>query len=64
MIPRKGDAGYELAIPDIARIELRCPGCGEAWLFKVYRLRMLTFGVTCHCGWCGEVDPARYLEDK
>jgi hypothetical protein len=58
VIPSKGDARYELPIPDIARIEARCPGCGEPWLFKVYTPRMTLFGVTCYCGAMAEIDPA------
>lgn len=61
---RKDEARYELPIPDIARIEWRCPGCGEDQVVKVYTPRMTPFGWSCYCGARANLDPAQILEGK
>ena len=61
---RKDAERYELPIPDIARVEWRCPGCRDDQVVKVYKPRMTTFGWSCYCGARAIIDPTRVLEGK
>ena len=64
MIPRKGDALYDLPISEVEWVRFVCSGCGNATGVKVRLTAPAPFSYHCWCGAMMEIDPARDMEAK